>query len=90
MSDRTSWWRLEHMAESDRRHAWLVKLVIVTMVFPVLLLTLMQPWKLVIYGLAWLLPSHTLWAQAIGWCAVVLNAAIHLWARVCAWALVTA
>jgi len=41
MSDKAPWWRLEGMAESDCGHSWLVKLVIVMLVFPTLLLTLM-------------------------------------------------
>lgn len=53
-------------------------LVIVLLVFPTLLLTLMQPWKLVIYGLAWLLPGDKLWAQWIGWCAVVIGMLLAL------------
>ena len=64
---------MEGMAESHRAHSWLVKLVIVTIVLPTLLLALMQPWKLVIFGLAWLLPADTLWAQWVGWCAVVVG-----------------
>ena len=71
MPDRTPWWRLASMTESDRAHSWLVKLLIVTIVFPVLLMALMQPWKLVLFGLAWLLPVGTQWAQWVGWCAAI-------------------
>ena len=73
MPDRTPWWRLEGMAESDRGHSWLVKLEIVTIVFPVLVLALTQPWKLVLFGLAWLLPPGTRWAQWVGWCAAIVG-----------------
>ena len=73
MSHKASWWRLDHMAESDRRHAWLVKAVIVMIVFPTLLVTFTQAWKLVLYPLAWLLPPERLWAQLIGWSAVVVG-----------------
>jgi hypothetical protein len=73
MPDRTPWWRLEDMAESDPGHPWLVKLVIVTIVFPTLILTLMLAWKLVLLGLAWLLPVDTRWAQWVGWCAAIVG-----------------
>jgi len=73
MSDRASSWRLDQMAESDRRHSWLLKALIVMLVFPVLLLTFMQVWKLVLYPLAWLLPAGALWAQLVGWAAVVVG-----------------
>ncbi len=59
------------MAESDRGHSWLVKFVIVAIAFPVLLVALMQPWKLVLLGLACLLPVNTQWAQWVGWCASI-------------------
>jgi len=62
------------MAESDRGHSWLVKLVIATIVFPVLVVALMQPWKLVLFGLAWLLPVDARWAQWVGWCAAIFGA----------------
>jgi hypothetical protein len=61
------------MAESDRGHAWLLKAVIVLLVFPVLLLTLMQPWKLVLYPLASILPAEALWAQIVGWAAMIVG-----------------
>jgi len=61
------------MAESDRGHPWLVKLVIVAIVFPILLMALMQPWKLVLLGLAWLLPVHTQWAWWVARCAAVVG-----------------
>jgi hypothetical protein len=61
------------MAESDRRHSWLVKLVIVTIVFPVLMVALMQPWHLVLFGLDRLLPVDTQWAQWVGLCAVIVG-----------------
>ena len=73
MPDRTPWWRLGDMAESDWGHSWLVKLVIVTVVFPTQVLTLMQPWNLVLLGLAWLLPINTQWAQWVGWCATIVG-----------------
>ena len=73
MPDRTRWWRLETMSESDRGHSWLVKLI-VAIVFPVLVVALMQPWKLVLFGLAWLLPVDTRWAQWVGWCASIAGA----------------
>jgi hypothetical protein len=58
---------------SDRGHSWLVKLVIVTIVFPVLVLGLRRPWKLVLFGLAWLLPVGTQWVQWVGWCAAIVG-----------------
>jgi membrane associated rhomboid family serine protease len=66
------------MEESDRRHSWLVKVLIVMMVFPTFLLTLMQVWKLVLYPLAWLLPAEGLWAQLIGWSAAVVGVVFAL------------
>ena len=85
MSDKTPWGRHEGMAESDPAHSWLVKMVIVMIVFPVLLVTLMQPWKLVIYGLAWLLPADAAWAHWFGLCAVVVGTILAGWGalRVC-------
>jgi len=78
MSDRARWWRWDQMAESDRRHSWLVKVLIVMIVFPTLLFTFMQAWLLVLYPLAWLLPAETLWAQLIGWSAVAVGVVVAL------------
>src|SRR5262245_48500132 len=52
MPDHAPRWRHRRMGEADRGHAWVVKLVIVIFVFPIVFLTLMQPWKLVLFGLA--------------------------------------
>ena len=51
----------------------LLKALIVMVIFPVLLLTLMQVWKLVFYPLAWLLSAGALWAQLVGWVVVVVG-----------------
>ncbi len=69
---------MDLMAESDRRHSWLVKVLIVMLVFPMLLLTLIQAWKLVLYPLAWLLPAKRLWAQLIGWSAAIVGMVVAL------------
>jgi hypothetical protein len=61
------------MDASDRGHSWLIKLVIVAIVFPVLVVALMQPWKLVLFGLAWLLPVDQQWAEWVGWCASIVG-----------------
>ena len=64
---------MESMTESDRGHARLVKLVIVTIIFPTLVVALMQPWQLILFGLAWLLPLEKQWAQWVGWCASIVG-----------------
>ena len=66
------------MPESDRRHVWLVRVLIVLLVFSVLFLTLMQPWKLVLYGLAWLLPADKPWAEWVGWSAAIAGVLLAL------------
>jgi len=78
MTDRAPWWRLDDMAESDRGHSWLLKALIVMIIFPTLLLILIQAWKLVLFPLAWLLPAERLWAQVIGWSAVVVGVSVAL------------
>jgi hypothetical protein len=87
VSDKARWWRLEAMAESDRGHSWLVKFVIVVFVFPVLVLTLMQPWKLVTYGLTSVLRGDERWAQLIGWSAVIIGVLLALFGAlwICRW-----
>jgi len=82
MAGKPSWWRLDQMAESesDPRHSWLLKAVIVMMVFPTLLLTFMQVWKLALLTLDLVLPRQPLWARVIGWSAVVVGAAFALFA----------
>jgi uncharacterized membrane protein YdjX (TVP38/TMEM64 family) len=79
MPDRTRWWRFEGMAESDHGHSWLVKATIVVIVFPVLLVSFMQRWKLVVLGLAWMLPADAAWAHWVGWCAVVVGVILAGW-----------
>jgi hypothetical protein len=49
---------LEPMPESDRRHAWPVKALIVMIVFPVLLLACLYAWSVLLYTLAWVLPAE--------------------------------
>jgi len=66
MSDRTSWWCVGAVAESDRVHSLIVKALIVMIVFPVLVVTLMQPWKLVLYLVLWLVPATKLSGQLAG------------------------
>ena len=61
------------MAESDLADSWIIKMLIVLMVFPVLLVAFTQAWKLVLYPLAWLLPSGALWAAFIGWTVMVIG-----------------
>jgi hypothetical protein len=78
-ASKTPWWQLAPMPESDRGHRWLLKATITTIVFPTLLLTLMQPWKLVLLALGWILPRDPLWAQWVGWCAVVLGLIVPAW-----------
>ena len=73
MSEKASWWRFNAMAESNRGHSWLVKALIVILVFPVLLFTFTQIWGVVLYPLAWLLPAGALWAQFVGWTAMVVG-----------------
>ena len=87
MPDKARWWRLEAMAESDRGHAWLVKSVIVVFVFPVLVLAFMQPWKLVTYGLVWVLPPDGSWAQVVGWGVGIVGVLLALFAAlwICRW-----
>src|SRR5437867_8384458 len=76
---RTRWWRLQNMSESDAGHHRLVKATIAGFVFPTLLVALMQPWKLVVLGLAWILPSDSVWAYWVGWCAVVAGWILAGW-----------
>src|SRR5690242_4890910 len=73
MSAEAPWWH----SESDPRHSRLVKLVIVAL-FPALLLAVHQPLKLIVYGLAWLLPANTLWARYFVWCAMVVEVVLSL------------
>jgi hypothetical protein len=62
---------MDESDEADRRHSWLIKMVIVLIVFPALVVAFTQPWKLVLFGLAWLLPVDTTWAWWLGWGAAI-------------------
>lgn len=61
------------MPESDRGHSWLVKVLIVMLVFPTVLLAFMQVWQLALAPLAWLLPTGSPWAQLVGWTTAVVG-----------------
>jgi hypothetical protein len=61
------------MAAWDHADSWMIKILIVLVVFPVMLVAFTQAWKLVLYPVAWLLPSDALWAALIGWSVMVIG-----------------
>lgn len=74
MPDGTRWWRLE---------LGLVRLVIAGIVFPVLVVALMQPMKLMLFGLTWVLPADTQWAQWVGWSSAIVGVVFAGYASLC-------
>lgn len=69
----TSWWQLQPMSESDPGHRWILKGTIAAIIFPALLIGFMQPWKLVMFGLAAIVPTDQQWTRWLGWCAAVVG-----------------
>ena len=70
---------MQPTSESDPGHRWIRKSTIVAIVFPTLLVTLMQPWKLVMLGLPSILPRDQQWTEWVGWCAVVVGFILPAW-----------